>query len=198
MQIIPAIDLIDGKCVRLTQGDYNLQKTYSEHPVEMATQFEEAGLTRLHLVDLDGARRGQVVNWKVLEEIAAKTGLQVDFGGGIHQKEDLQRIFEAGAQWASIGSMAVKKPEVFSEWINIFGGHRIMLGADVRLGLLAITGWTQTTGVDIFEFLEHQIRLGIRQVFCTDISKDGLLQGPSTELYKSILARVPGLNLIAS
>lgn len=198
MQIIPAIDLIDGKCVRLTQGDYNLQKTYQEHPVEMARQFEEAGLTRLHLVDLDGAKRGQVVNWKVLEQIAAKTSLQVDFGGGIHQKEDLQRIFDTGAHWASIGSMAVQKPEMFSKWIGLFGGDRIMLGADVRNGLLAIAGWTQTTSLDIIEFLEHQVQLGIGQVFCTDISRDGLLQGPSTELYRSILAQVSGLSLIAS
>lgn len=198
MQIIPAIDLIEGKCVRLTQGDYRQQKTYHDHPVYMAKQFEDAGLSRLHLVDLDGARQGKVVNWAVLEQMAVQTSLQIDFGGGIHQESDLQRIFSSGARWASVGSMAVRKPELFAQWVMQFGGDHILLGADVRNNQVAISGWVQDSGIALMDFLDRQTALGIQQIFCTDISKDGLLQGPSIDLYTSILKRYPALKLIAS
>jgi phosphoribosylformimino-5-aminoimidazole carboxamide ribotide isomerase len=198
MQIIPAIDLIDGKCVRLTQGDYSQKTIYNQNPVEVAKTFAEAGLQRLHLVDLDGAKIGKVVNIKVLEEIAKQTKLQIDFGGGIKTEEDLQKIFDFGATWASIGSIAAKNQALFLEWLAKFGAKNILLGADVRNENIAVGGWTETTNLHIIDFLRTYTSAGVNQVFCTDISKDGKLQGISVDLYKKILHNFPDLHLIAS
>lgn len=188
-EIIPAIDIIDGKCVRLTQGDYDQKKIYNEHPLEVAQQFEDLGIRRLHLVDLDGAKKGTVVNWKVLEQITGKTGLVTDFGGGIKKDKDVEIVFECGAAMATIGSIAVKDPALFHSWVNTFGPEKIFLGADVKEEKIAVGGWLETTDRSIFDFLEEHIAAGVRNVFCTDIAKDGLLQGPSTDLYKKILER---------
>ncbi|MGN6293818.1 MAG: 1-(5-phosphoribosyl)-5-[(5-phosphoribosylamino)methylideneamino]imidazole-4-carboxamide isomerase [Chitinophagaceae bacterium] len=198
MQIIPAIDIIDGKCVRLTQGDYNQQTTYHEQPLEVAKQFEAAGLRRLHLVDLDGARQKAVKNWKVLEAIAANTSLEIDFGGGINSQEDVQLVFDSGARWATVGSIAVKNEAELEKWLLHFGAEKFMLGADVKEKKIAIHGWMETTAVSVFDFIEQYSRKGIRQLFCTDVSKDGKLEGPSTVLYKEILERFPSLWFIAS
>ncbi len=198
MIIIPAIDLIDGKCVRLTQGDYAQKKVYNEHPLEVAKEFEGAGLMRLHLVDLDGARAGKVVNQHVLEELASKTRLEIDFGGGIKSDEDIKSVFDAGASIATVGSIAVKKPEVFYEWMARYGGDKLLLGADVKNEKIAIHGWTEQTDITIYKFLETQMKHGLKQAFCTDISKDGLLAGPALSLYKNILNRFPELSFIAS
>src|SRR5690625_3358469 len=198
MILIPAIDLIDGKCVRLTQGDYARKKIYNANPLEVAKKFEDAGLTRLHLVDLDGAKAGKVVNQKVLETLAARTRLTIDFGGGIKTDQDIERVFNAGASIATIGSMAVKKPQILYYWIARYGREKILLGADVKNGKIAIHGWMEQTAITIYDFLEENIRHGLKQVFCTDISKDGLLAGPSIELYKHILSRFPQLHFIAS
>ena len=198
MEIIPAIDIIDGKCVRLTQGDYNQKKIYNEHPLEVARQFEDVGLKRLHLVDLDGAKAGAVKNWKVLEAIAGKTSLVVDFGGGIKQEEDLDIVFNSGAAFATIGSLAVKNEKIFVQWLKEYGADKFLLGADVKDEKIAVGGWLETTGIWIYDFIERYIQHGVQQVFCTDVSKDGLLQGPSTDLYKEILDRFPDLYFIAS
>ncbi len=198
MQIIPAIDLIDGKCVRLTQGDYSQKKIYNEHPLEVAMQFEDAGLERLHLVDLDGAKAGAVKNWKVLETIAGKTSLVIDFGGGIKTEKDVQIVFNSGAKWATVGSIAVKNKEEFVKWILQFGAGKFLLGADVKDEKIAVSGWTETTEVNIFDFLQQYAGKGITNVFCTDVSKDGLLAGPSLDLYKKIIERFPALHFIAS
>ena len=198
MQIIPAIDIIDGKCVRLTQGDYAQQKIYNENPLEVAKQFEDAGIKRLHLVDLDGAKAGQIINYKVLENIAANTSLIIDFGGGIKTDEDIEGVLNAGASIATIGSIAVKQPEIFYGWLEKFGGEKILLGADVKNDKIAIHGWTEQTEIDILYFLEQNLSKGLQQAFCTDISKDGLLQGPAINLYKRIIERFPGLDFIAS
>lgn len=197
-EIIPAIDLIDGKCVRLTQGDYAQQKVYNEHPLEVAREFEDLGIRRLHLVDLDGAKKGQVVNWKVLEAIAGKTRLVIDFGGGVKTNKDLDIIFESGAAMATVGSVAVKQPDLFDGWIKQYGAHQLMLGADVKGEQIAVSGWLETTDVSIFDFLKDRIAGGVQQLFCTDVAKDGLLQGPSLELYKRILEAFPQLYFIAS
>jgi phosphoribosylformimino-5-aminoimidazole carboxamide ribotide isomerase len=198
MVIIPAIDIIDGKCVRLVQGDYSQKKIYNEHPLEVAMQFEDAGLDRLHLVDLDGAKAGAVKNWKVLETIASKTSLVIDFGGGIKTEKDVQIVFNSGAKWATVGSIAVKNKEEFVKWILQFGAEKFLLGADVKVEKIAVSGWTETTEVNIFEFLQQYTREGISNVFCTDVSKDGLLAGPSLDLYKKIIERFPSLYFIAS
>jgi phosphoribosylformimino-5-aminoimidazole carboxamide ribotide isomerase len=198
MQIIPAIDIIDGSCVRLSQGDYNRKTTYSSDPLSVARSFEDAGLKRLHLVDLDGAKAGKIMNAAVLEKIAANTQLQIDFGGGIHIEESVASVINAGATWVTVGSVAVKAPEKLEKWIARFGGDRFMLGADVNGTKLAVSGWTETTDVEIVPFLDKWTAAGIQQVFCTDISKDGLLEGPSTALYRSLLQRFPHLQLIAS
>lgn len=198
MQIIPAIDIIDGKCVRLTQGDYNQQTTYHEHPLEVAKQFEAAGLRRLHLVDLDGARQKAVKNWKVLETIASNTSLEIDFGGGINKQEDVQLVFDSGARWATVGSIAVKNEAELEKWLLHFGAEKFMLGADVKEKKIAIHGWMETTAISVFDFIEQYTRKGIQQLFCTDVSKDGKLEGPSTILYKEILERFPSLWFIAS
>ncbi len=198
MQIIPAIDLIDGKLVRLTEGDYAKKTVYKNDPLDMARQFEDAGINRLHIVDLDGAKKGAVVNWKVLEEITGKTSLLVDFGGGVKHESDVQRIIECGASWVTIGSMAAKQPEVFSEWLDHYGADKFFLGADVRDEKIAVNGWQETTALDVHEFIAGYLALGLHYVFCTDISKDGKLEGPSTALYKKILSSTKGINLVAS
>ncbi|MBZ5856629.1 1-(5-phosphoribosyl)-5-[(5-phosphoribosylamino)methylideneamino]imidazole-4-carboxamide isomerase [Flavihumibacter profundi] len=198
MEIIPAIDIIDGKCVRLTQGDYAQKTVYNEHPLEVAKAFEGAGLKRLHLVDLDGAKSGAVKNWKVLETIAGKTSLVIDFGGGIKQEKDVNIVFESGASLATIGSLAVKAEDLFVQWLAQYGAHRFLLGADVKNEKIAVAGWLETTDIWIYDFLRKYIGYGIQQVFCTDVSKDGKLEGPSLTMYKNILAEFPELQFIAS
>src|SRR5690349_20471938 len=198
MQIIPAIDIIEGKCVRLTQGDYSQKKIYNQQPLEVAKQFEDIGLNRLHLVDLDGAKAGAVKNWKVLEAIAGKTGLVIDFGGGIKTEKDLEIVFGSGAALATIGSLAVKDEETFTRWLSAYGAQKFLLGADVKDEKIAVGGWLETTDIWIYDFLEKYLDKGVQQVFCTDVGKDGLLQGPSVELYKNIVTKYPELHFIAS
>ncbi|MET0634403.1 MAG: 1-(5-phosphoribosyl)-5-[(5-phosphoribosylamino)methylideneamino]imidazole-4-carboxamide isomerase [Chitinophagaceae bacterium] len=198
MEIIPAIDIIDGKCVRLTQGDYGQKKIYNEHPLEVARQFEQAGLKRLHLVDLDGARDKKVRNWKVLETLASKTNLSIDFGGGLTSEEDVRIVFNSGADYATVGSIAVKNEFEFGKWLLIFGPEKFLLGADVREEKISIHGWKEDTELDIYDFIGTYFAKGISQVFCTDISKDGKLEGPSTALYKKIITKYPTLYFIAS
>ncbi|MBX9732658.1 MAG: 1-(5-phosphoribosyl)-5-[(5-phosphoribosylamino)methylideneamino]imidazole-4-carboxamide isomerase [Chitinophagaceae bacterium] len=198
MQIIPAIDIINGKCVRLTQGDYTQMKVYNEDPVEVAKQFEDAGLQRLHLVDLDGAKAGAVKNWKVLENISRYTKLSIDFGGGIKQQSDLETVFNAGAAFATIGSLAVKSPETFKSWIDIYGAYKFLLGADVKDEKIAVSGWLETTDINLFDFITEYTSKGITQVFCTDISKDGKLEGPAVSLYEKVVNHFPDLHFIAS
>ena len=198
MEIIPAIDIIDGKCVRLTQGDYEQKKIYNEHPLEVAMEFEDAGLRRLHLVDLDGAKAGAVKNWKVLETIASKTKMVIDFGGGIKTDKDVNIVFDSGAALATIGSLAVKNEFEFVKWLLQYGADKFLLGADVKEEKIAVGGWLETTDIWIYDFIEKYIGHGVRQLFCTDVSKDGLLQGPSTELYKNIISKFPDLHFIAS
>jgi len=198
MQIIPAIDIIDGKCVRLTQGDYEQKKIYNENPLEVAKEFEDAGLQRLHLVDLDGAKAGAVKNWKVLEAIAGKTSLVIDFGGGIKTEKDVNIVFGSGAALATIGSLAVKNEAEFVKWLLQFGAEKFLLGADVKEEKITVGGWLETTDITIYDFLQKYLDHGVQQVFCTDVSKDGLLAGPSVELYKKIIERFPSLHFIAS
>ena len=198
MEIIPAIDIIDGKCVRLIQGDYTQKTIYNENPLEIALQFESIGIKRLHLVDLDGAKLGKVVNYKVLEKIASKTKLSIDFGGGIKTDDDIETVFNYGADLATIGSVAVKNKELFFTWIKKYGTAKIFLGADVKNEKIAIGGWLETTNISVYDFIQENLNEGIINVFCTDISKDGLLQGPSINLYKNIIAKYPTLNLTAS
>ncbi|HWY10912.1 MAG TPA: 1-(5-phosphoribosyl)-5-[(5-phosphoribosylamino)methylideneamino]imidazole-4-carboxamide isomerase [Bacteroidia bacterium] len=198
IQIIPAIDVIEGKCVRLTQGDYSQKTIYNENPLEVARQFEDIGITRLHLVDLDGAKKGEVVNLKVLENIALKTNLIIDFGGGIKNDSTLENVFNAGATFVTIGSLAVKQPEVLFSWIKKYGADKIILGADVKGESITIGGWLETTNINVIDFMKINYVKGIENIFCTDISKDGLLQGPSIDLYKKIMTAIPELKLIAS
>jgi phosphoribosylformimino-5-aminoimidazole carboxamide ribotide isomerase len=198
MIIIPAIDIIDGKCVRLTQGDYDQKKIYNEHPLEVAKQFEDAGLKRLHLVDLDGAKAGSVKNWKVLETIAAKTSVVIDFGGGIKKEADVKIVFDCGAAYATIGSMAVKEETTFVNWLNTFGAAKFLLGADVKDEKITVGGWLETTDVWVYDFIRKYIDHGVQQIFCTDVSKDGKLEGPSVGLYKNIITEFPSLHFIAS
>ncbi len=198
MIIIPAIDIIDGKCVRLTQGDYNQKKIYNEHPLEVARQFEDAGLQRLHLVDLDGARQKAVKNWKVLETIASNTSLVIDFGGGISTEEDVKVVFESGAALATVGSIAVKNEEEFVKWLLTFGPDKFLLGADVKDKMIAIHGWLETSDKSVVDFIGNYISKGVKQIFCTDVSKDGKLEGPSVELYTEIITQFPDLYFIAS
>jgi phosphoribosylformimino-5-aminoimidazole carboxamide ribotide isomerase len=198
MDIIPAIDIIEGKCVRLTQGDFNQKKIYNEHPLEVARQFEDAGLTRLHLVDLDGAKAGAVRNWKVLETLAGQTRLVIDFGGGIASEQDVDIVFNSGATLATIGSMAVKNGPLFVQWLSQYGADRFLLGADVREEKIAVAGWTEKTDIWIYDFIRDYMDKGIHQLFCTDVSKDGLLEGPSLDLYRNIIDKFPALHLIAS
>lgn len=198
MQIIPAIDIIEGKCVRLTEGDYAQKKIYNEDPLEVAKAFEGIGLMRLHLVDLDGAKAGEVVNWKVLDKLANQTQLKIDFGGGIKTETTLKSVLDAGATYATIGSLAVKSPEIFQEWIARFGAKVFMLGADVFEEKIAIGGWLEKTNITVFDFMKSYMQKGVKQIFCTDIKKDGKLEGPSIELYQKILEQFPDLQLIAS
>ena len=198
MQLIPAIDIIEGKCVRLTEGDYAQKIIYNEDPLEVAKTFEGIGLNRLHLVDLDGAKAGEVVNWKVLEKIANKTSLSIDFGGGIKTEATLKTVLNTGATFATIGSLAVKSPLVFEEWLSRFGAQTFLLGADVYEEKIAIGGWIEKTNIDIIAFVQSYMNKGVSQIFCTDIQKDGKLQGPSIELYKKIIKQFPTLQLIAS
>lgn len=198
MKIIPAIDIINGQCVRLSQGDYNRKKVYNENPVEVAKDFEQHGITHLHLVDLDGAKSKQVVNIDVLEQISTQTKLNVDFGGGVKSDSDLKKVLKAGAQQITAGSIAVKNPKKVKSWINDYGSEKIILGADVKNKKIAINGWTEESELLIFDFLQDFYGAGIRYVICTDISKDGMLEGASIDLYREILQRFPDLKLIAS
>ena len=197
IQLIPAIDLIDGRCVRLSQGDYDTKKEYGD-PVEMALRMEDMGVRRLHLVDLDGAKSRHVVNDRVLRDICRRTSLTVDFGGGIKTEDDLEKVFDAGAAMATAGSIAVTDPESVGLWIERYGAERIVLGADVRDGKISINGWKEDSALELMPFLEGYRRQGLQHVLCTDISKDGMLQGPNTALYKSIMAQWPDCRLIAS
>ncbi|EOZ95446.1 Phosphoribosylformimino-5-aminoimidazole carboxamide ribotide isomerase [Indibacter alkaliphilus LW1] len=198
MYIIPAIDIIAGKCVRLTQGDYGQKKEYHDSPLEMAKRFEDAGIKRLHLVDLDGAKAKKIINQHVLQSITSGTSLQVDFGGGVQSDEDVALAFELGAHQLTGGSIAVKNPGMFESWIAKYGGDKIILGADAKDRKIAISGWEETTSVDLIDFIKDYHAKGISYVICTDVAKDGLLQGPSTALYKEILQEIPSIKLIAS
>ena len=198
IEIIPAIDIIDGKCVRLTQGDYNQKKIYNENPVEVAKSFENAGIKRLHLVDLDGAKAKKIINYKVLENISNQTNLLIDFGGGLQSDEDLKIAFESGANQITGGSIAVKNPEMFLSWIESYGSEKIILGADAKDELVAVSGWQETTEMSIYDLLEKYLANGIKYTISTDVAKDGLLQGPSIELYKKMQEKFPNLHIIAS
>lgn len=198
MFIIPAIDIIDGKCVRLTQGDYAQKTTYASDPLEVAKGYEDIGLKRLHLVDLDGAKQKKVVNLNMLERIASQTSLQIDFGGGVQSDEDLKNVLEAGAQQVTAGSIAVREPEKVMEWLERFGADKIILGADVRGREIAVSGWQEGGGLSLMPFLEKYTQAGVQYAISTDVAKDGLLQGPSLELYADIREAFPELKLIAS
>ena len=198
IELIPAIDIIDGKCVRLSQGDYNSKKVYNENPVEVAKELEAHGIRRLHVVDLDGAASHHVVNYRTLEQIASRTSLVIDFGGGVKSDEDLIIAFESGAQMVTGGSIAVKNPERFCHWLQTYGSERIILGADVKDHKIAVNGWKDESACELFPFLEDYVGKGVRKVICTDINCDGMLQGPSISLYKEMLEAHPDLYLIAS
>ncbi len=198
IELIPAIDIIDGKCVRLTKGDYDQKKVYNDDPVEVAKQFESLGFRRLHVVDLDGAKSKHIVNVDVLKAITSATNLIVDFGGGIKTDNDIELAFANGASLVTIGSIAVTQPELFASWLEKYGADRIILGADVRNGKISINGWKEDSAEDLLPFLKYYINKGVVNVLCTEISKDGMLEGPATELYKEVMAEYPKLNLIAS
>ncbi|MCM5662943.1 1-(5-phosphoribosyl)-5-[(5-phosphoribosylamino)methylideneamino]imidazole-4-carboxamide isomerase [Galbibacter mesophilus] len=198
MRIIPAIDIIDGKCVRLSKGDYNTKKVYNEHPLEVAKEFEAHGIEYLHLVDLDGAKSKHIVNYKVLEAIASKTSLKIDFGGGLKSDEDLKIAFESGAKQITGGSIAVKEPTVFESWIEKYGSEKIILGADANNEKVAVSGWLEESEEELLPFIAKYLQKGIEYVICTDISKDGMLQGPSFELYQKIIENSENIKLIAS
>ena len=196
--VIPAIDIIEGKCVRLTQGDYEQKKIYNENPLEVAQQFEDAGLKRVHLVDLDGAKAGKVKNWKVLESLAGKTSLKIDFGGGVKSEKDVEIIFDSGGTWCTVGSIAVKNEKELLTWVERFGAEKFMLGADVKDKMIAISGWTESTDIPVEDFIGKYYDKGINQIFCTDVSKDGKLEGAATELYKELIGKYPKVFFIAS
>lgn len=198
MRIIPAIDIIDGKCVRLTKGDYATTKMYNENPLEVAKAFENSGIEYLHLVDLDGAKSSGIVNHSILERIATKTNLKIDFGGGLKSDEDVRIAFECGANQITGGSIAIKQPEVFEKWIKHFGSDKIILGADVNHGKIAVSGWQEESSEALLPFIQKYQAKGIEYVICTDISKDGMLEGPGFDLYTQILKHTPNLKLIAS
>ena len=198
IELIPAIDLIDGKCVRLCKGDYNAKTVYNEDPVVQAMEFDRLGYRRLHVVDLDGAKSHHIVNDSVLRAIASATHLIVDFGGGIKTQVDMDKAFSAGASMVTVGSIAVTKPELCIEWLKRYGTERIILGADVRNGKISINGWKEDSSQDLLPFLDKYVRAGIRNVLCTEISRDGMLQGPDFELYRRVMAAYPTLHLIAS
>ncbi len=198
IELIPAIDIIDGQCVRLTKGDYDQKKVYNEDPVAQAQEFERLGFKRLHVVDLDGAKSKHIVNDAVLRAITSHTSLTVDFGGGIKTDEDCQKAFDAGAAMITAGSIAVTDPARVKAWLKQFGAEKIILGADARNGKISINGWKEDSAEDLLPFLERWVGNGVTNVLCTDISKDGTLQGPAIGLYQQIMARFPGLHLIAS
>lgn len=198
IEIIPAIDLIDGKCVRLSQGDYNQKIIYNENPLEVAKMFEAAGIVRLHLVDLDGAKAKHIVNYKVLETISTKTNLIIDFGGGLKSDEDLEIAFNSGAQMITGGSIAVKDRETFLKWLEKYGNEKIILGADAKDGNIAVGGWMETTSLPVVEFISEFYLKGISRVISTDISRDGMLIGPSFNLYQEIIDVLPEVGIIAS
>jgi len=198
IELIPAIDIIAGKCVRLSQGDYGSKKIYNENPVEVAMEFEANGIRRLHVVDLEGAASHHIVNYRILEQIASRTSLIIDFGGGIKSDEDLILAFDNGAEMVTGGSIAVKNPERFTDWLNRYGCEKIILGADVKDRMIAVNGWKDETTIELFPFLNDYIHKGIEKVICTDISRDGMLEGPSIELYKEILEQHSNLYLMAS
>jgi phosphoribosylformimino-5-aminoimidazole carboxamide ribotide isomerase len=198
IRIIPAIDIMDGKCVRLTQGDYAQQKVYNEDPLEVARMFENHGIEYLHLVDLDGARQKHVVNFKILEKIATHTNLCIDFGGGIKTDEDIDLVFNSGARQATIGSIAISNPSLLESWIKKFGSEKIILGADAKNGKIAVSGWIDVTDKDIFDFFSEYQQKKVKYVLCTDISRDGMLQGTALDLYDQLKQRFNDLNIIAS
>ena len=198
MEIIPAIDIIDGKCVRLTEGNYASKTVYEASPLEMAKQYESLGFKRLHLVDLDGAKAGKVTNWKIVEDIAAHTQLVLDFGGGVKTSAEVKRIIDLGVQYVTVGSIAAKHPEEFKNWLISFGTDKFFLGADVRDNKIMTGGWLDATEIDVMNFIEDYMHLGVNHFFCTDISKDGKLMGPSIDLYRSMIESLPGLHLVAS
>lgn len=198
IEVIPAIDIIGGKCVRLLRGDYDEKTVYSENPVDIAKAYDEKGFRRLHIVDLDGARSSHVVNTKILEEIASRTSLEVDFGGGIKTGDDILQAFSCGAKMVTVGSIAVSDPQLFYRWLDRFGPERIILGADARNGKISVNGWNQDSSEELIPFIGRFVSRGVNNILCTDISKDGTLEGPSTDLYKEIMAKYPEINLIAS
>lgn len=198
IKLIPAIDIIDGRCVRLTKGNYNEKTIYHENPVDVAKEFEQLGLTHLHLVDLDGAKSDHVININVLKAISTQTNLHIDFSGGIKSDSDIKDVFNNGANMVTIGSVAVNNPYLFNQWLKEYGPQKIILGADIKNGSIAINGWKDETKKSIYSFLEHYISLGIINILCTDITKDGTLSGPAYNLYTEILRRFPEINLIAS
>jgi phosphoribosylformimino-5-aminoimidazole carboxamide ribotide isomerase len=198
IRIIPAIDIIDGKCVRLSEGDFDRKKVYDQDPVNVAQRFEEAGVSHLHLVDLDGARQKKIVNWTVLEKIASKTDLKIDFGGGVQSDQDLRTAFDCGAQQITAGSIAVKEESVVLQWLEEYGNEKIILGADSKEGKIAVSGWTEVTNLDLYRFLSKYVDRGIRYAICTDVTKDGLLQGTNLNMYRAIKQKLPHLFLIAS
>lgn len=198
IEIIPAIDMIDGKCVRLTQGDYGKKIIYNENPLEVALEFENSGLKRLHLVDLDGAKAKKVINWKVLEKISLRTSLHIDFGGGVQSEEDIRIVFESGAKQVTGGSVAVKQPDLFKHWLEVYGGEKIILGADAKNEKVAVSGWEEGTELWVYDFVEEYVDKGIKYTISTDVAKDGLLQGPSFDLYKNLQDKCPDLKIIAS
>lgn len=198
MELIPAIDLIEGKCVRLTQGDYSTRKVYNEDPLEVALRFESVGIERLHVVDLDGAKAGHIVNYNVLERLASRTRLIIDFGGGLKSDEDLRIAFDCGAQMITGGSIAVKNPERFLTWLEKYGGERVILGADAKDKKIAVSGWEEGTNLDLIPFVKDYREKGVQKIICTDIGRDGMLQGPAIDLYKEIKEEIEGLYVIAS
>jgi len=198
IELIPAIDIIDGQCVRLTKGDYDQKTVYRDSPAEVAKEFEQLGFKRLHVVDLDGAKSKHIVNSPVLSRITTETQLTVDFGGGIKTDEDIEKAFAAGASMVTVGSIAVTQPELFMGWLAKYGADRMILGADVRNGKISINGWKEDSTEDLLPFLKKYIEAGVKTVLCTEISKDGTLQGPAIELYKEVMAAYPQLHLIAS
>ncbi len=198
IELVPAIDMIEGKCVRLTQGDYDTQKIYNESPLEVAKQFQDAGVARLHMVDLDGAKAGHIVNYRMLEKVASHTDLSIDFGGGLKSDDDLHIAFDCGAQMVTGGSIAVKNPDLFLSWITRYGSERIILGADAKEKKIAISGWKEGTAIDLIPFIKDYQSKGISKVICTDIARDGMLQGPAVKLYQEMQQEMPELYVIAS
>jgi phosphoribosylformimino-5-aminoimidazole carboxamide ribotide isomerase len=198
IELVPAIDIIDGKCVRLTKGDYDQKTVYRDSPADVAKEFEDLGFNRLHVVDLDGAKSKHIVNDKVLREITTRTRLTVDFGGGIKTDDDLEKAFEAGASMVTVGSVAVTRPDLFEGWLQKYGADRMILGADVRNGLISINGWKEDSDEALLPFLKKYVAMGVKNVLCTEISKDGTLSGPAIELYKQVMTAYPQLHLIAS